>query len=54
MEHSNQSASATTMKNIQANAMNISAKFQLDPTFTFSVAMATNQIQQFGQKRCIW
>ena len=57
MEHSNQSASATTMKNnisIQANAMNISAKFQLDPTFTFSVAMATNQIQQFGQKRYIW
>ena len=48
---------------IEANVMNISAKFQLHPPYGFwgddfliffrkfslSVAMATNQIQQFGQ-----
>ena len=54
------------MKNvifIEANVMNISAKFQLHPLmasgemiffiffckYNLSVAMATNQIQQFGQ-----
>ena len=45
---------------VQANVMNVYAKFQLHPPwgeefliffrkFTLYVAMATNQIQQFGQ-----
>ena len=61
--HTNQSACATAMKNntfVEANAMNISKKFQLysfwgvDYLFIFSkfsllVAMTTNQIARFGQ-----
>ena len=64
--HSNESTLATAIKNaifIEANVMNISAKFQVYPPYGFwgedfliffckfilSVAMATNQIQQFGQ-----
>ena len=63
--HSNQSAWASAIKNnifVEANVMNMSAKFQLHPPydfwedfwifvwkFTLYVAMATNQIQQFGQ-----
>ena len=64
--HSNKSTWATAIKNIifvEANVINISAKFQLHPTYGFwgddfeyffhkfslSVAMTTNQIQQFGQ-----
>ena len=64
--HSNESTWATATINIkfvEANVMNISAKFQLHapygfwgdeiliffPEFIISVAMATNQIQQFGQ-----
>ena len=49
---------------VEANVMNISAKFQLHPLiaseemiflilfreFILSVAMATNQIQRFGKK----
>ena len=64
---SNQSAYATAIKNnifVEANAMNISAKFQLHPPYSFwgvdflkhflqiglSVAMTINQIERFGQK----
>ena len=64
--HSNQSTSAMIIKNIiyvEANVMNMYAKFQLHPPygfwgedfliffqkFTLYVAMAINQIQQFGQ-----
>ena len=64
--HSNESTWATTIKNIiyvEANIMNMYAKFQLHPPydfwgedswiffqkFTLYVGMATNQIQQFGQ-----
>ena len=56
---------------VEANVMNISTKFQLHPPYGFwgedfliffckfsiSVAMATNQIQRFGQNSyswCIW
>ena len=67
--HSNESAKAMAIKNVSfvdANVMNISAKFQLYPPlnmaseeliflyffhkFSLCVAMATNQIQRFGQK----
>ena len=51
---------------VQANVMNISAKFQLHPSYGFEemifeyffcefillVAMATSQIQRFGQNSC--
>ena len=64
--HSNESTWATAIKNkifIEANVMNISAKFQLHAPYGFwgddfliflhkfilLVAMATNQIQRFGQ-----
>ena len=64
--HSNKSTWVTTIKNIiyvEANVMNMYAKFQLHPSygsweedfwiffqkFTLYIAMATNQIQQFGQ-----
>ena len=53
---------------VEANVMNISEKFQLHPPYCFwgddfliifrefilSVAMATNQIQQFGQNSYVW
>ena len=53
---------------VEANVMNISAKFQLYPPYGFwgehfsilfrkfslSVVMATNQIQLFGQKWYVW
>ena len=53
---------------VEANVMNIFAKFQLHPPYGFwgydflnifrevilSVAMATNQIQQFGQNSYVW
>ena len=59
------------MKNtifVEANAINISVKFQLYPLYGFwgddfwifflkfslSVVMATNQIQMFGQKLFVW
>ena len=62
---------ATAIKNksfVEANVMNISAKFQLHPPYGFwgddfwiffrkfilSVAMATDQIQQFGQNSYVW
>ena len=61
---------ATAIKNIffvEANVMNISTKFQLHPSYGFwrdfwiffhkfniSVAMATNQIQRFGQNSYGW
>ena len=68
--HSNESTWATAIKNIifvEANVMNISAKFQFHPTygseemifeyffckFILSVAMETNQIQRFGQNSCL-
>ena len=58
--HSNKSTWATTIKNIsyvEANVMNMYAKFRLlrrrffniFRKFTLYVAMATNQIQRFGQ-----
>ena len=64
--HSNESTWAMTIKNIlyvEANVMNMYAKLQLHPPysfweedfwiffrkFTLYVAMATNQIQRFGQ-----
>ena len=59
--HSNESTWATAIKNlifVEANIMNISAKFQLHPPYgfwgddfliLFLSAMATNQIQQSGQ-----
>ena len=64
--HSNESTWATTIKDIiylEANVMNMYAKFQLRPLydfwgedfwiffrkFTLYIAMATNQIQRFGQ-----
>ena len=64
--HSNESTWVTTIKHIiyvEANVMNIYAKFQLHPPYgfwgedfwiffrkvTLYVAMATNQIQRFGQ-----
>ena len=68
--HSNKSTSATALKNIllvEANVMNVSVKFQLYPQHGFwddfrifflklslSAAMATNQIQRFGQKWYVW
>ena len=54
---------------VEANVMNISAKFQLHLSYVFwrdgfwiffmrefilSVAMATNQIQLFGQNSYVW
>ena len=53
---------------VEANIMDISAKLQLHPPYGFwgddfwilvpefilSVAMATNQIQQFGQNSYVW
>ena len=53
---------------VEANVMKISAKFQLYPPYGFwaddfwifflkfshLVAMATNQIQRFGQKWYVW
>ena len=53
---------------VEANVMNISTKFQLHPPdgfwgedfliffrkFSVSVAMAINQIQQFGQNSYVW
>ena len=64
--HSKESTWTMTIKNIiyvEVNVMNMYAKFQLHPPysfwgddfliffqkFTFYVAMATNQIQWFGQ-----
>ena len=69
--HSNESTWATAIENVhsvEANVMNISAKFQLHPPcgfwgddlwifvyeFILSVALATNQIQRFGQNSYIW
>ena len=69
--HSNESTWATAIKNkifVEANVMNISAKFQLHPPYGFwlddfwifcwkfslSVAMATNQIQRFGENSYVW
>ena len=64
--HSNESTWATGIKNttyVEPNVVNNSAKFQLHPPygvwddfliffrkFSLSFAMATNQIQRFGQK----
>ena len=65
--HSNQSVYAAAVKNnnfLEANAMNISAKFQLHPPYSFwevdffnifrkvslLVTMTTNPIERFGQK----
>ena len=53
---------------VEANVMNISEKFQLHPPYGFWLddfwilfcefilwaAMATNQIQQFGQNYYVW
>ena len=59
--HSNEHTCATTIKNIiyvEANVMNMYAKclltasekiFEIFRKFTFYIAMATNQIQGFGQ-----
>ena len=69
--HSNENTWAMAIKNIifvEANVMNISAKFQLNAPYGFwgddfviffrkfilSVAMATNQIQQYGQYSYVW
>ena len=69
--HSNESTSATTIKNInyvEANVMNIYAKFQLHPLMasekkifeyffqklSLLAAMETNQNQQFGQHSYGW
>ena len=63
--HSDESTRETSTRNatfVEANVMNVSTKFQLHPHYGFwddflicfrkfscSVAMATNQIQRFGQ-----
>ena len=68
--HSNESTRATAIKTIfvEAYVMNISAKFQLIPLtaseemnfecffreFILSVAIATNQIQLFGEDSYVW
>ena len=70
--HNNKSTGATAIKIInfvEANIINISAKFQLHTPygfwvvvvfftlfrkFIFSVVMATNQIQRFGQNSYVW
>ena len=62
--HSNVKRMSNAIKNaifVEANAINISATFPLYPPYGFflifllkfslSIAMATNQIQRFGQKR---